>query len=480
MTNHYIDMKNSKCFLVFSNPAENHPTCMQYVNEARFNHGAKLLVVEPRRTRLASQADIYLRIRPGTDIAFFSGLLKRHYANIDADGQTAAYLPGPTAIAPGPGAYLRQLDQGGHYWHDKAIMNLLKWPKWTDALFRTNEGYPSNTVTGGPDDYLRYGRDVQAGSANANAMADPNFAAYAASPPKATLANKEQLPVLAPDLNASASGGTRTVYEVFKARVAAYDSATVADICGHDAEAFEAVADTYLNNSWAYTHSTTDATVYSAGSILYAMGTTQHSHGAANVKSCANLQITTGNIGKCGGGVNALRGVGNVQGSTDQNLLWHLYMAYVGVPSKFKVTAVTDKKNFTVKGRLWKHNKSGETASYVGTDPELCCRILLCNKNGFDNTGNSNLQTYSLIDNCGTAVTAATYNASTGTTAVTTEHDITTAGSLTAGECVCWDYETWLQAKSFGGRTVYPTVGTGTYNDRWDFSDGLAWVLGRQ
>ena len=56
------------------------------------------------------------------------------------------------------------------------------------------------------------------------------------------------------------------------------------------------------------------------GTWLYAMGTAQHSHGTQNIRTYAILQLLLGNIGIAGGGVNAMRGESNVQGSTDQGL----------------------------------------------------------------------------------------------------------------------------------------------------------------
>jgi len=64
------------------------------------------------------------------------------------------------------------------------------------------------------------------------------------------------------------------------------------------------------------------------GSILYAMGITQHTHGVDNVKSLANLAMLTGNIGKYGAGVNPLRGQNNVQGACDMGGLPNVYPAY--------------------------------------------------------------------------------------------------------------------------------------------------------
>jgi formate dehydrogenase alpha subunit len=65
-----------------------------------------------------------------------------------------------------------------------------------------------------------------------------------------------------------------------------------------------------------------------AGSICYAMGLTQHSTGTDNVKSCCNLALLTGNLGKPGTGVNPLRGQNNVQGACDMGALPVTYPAY--------------------------------------------------------------------------------------------------------------------------------------------------------
>jgi formate dehydrogenase alpha subunit len=64
------------------------------------------------------------------------------------------------------------------------------------------------------------------------------------------------------------------------------------------------------------------------GSILYAMGITQHTHGTDNVMAIANLAMLTGNIGKPSTGVNALRGQNNVQGACDMGALPNVYPGY--------------------------------------------------------------------------------------------------------------------------------------------------------
>ncbi len=68
------------------------------------------------------------------------------------------------------------------------------------------------------------------------------------------------------------------------------------------------------------------------GTILYAMGWTQHTVGTQNIRTMCIIQLLLGNMGMAGGGVNALRGESNVQGSTDYGLLFHILTGYNPVP----------------------------------------------------------------------------------------------------------------------------------------------------
>ncbi|MFJ4363155.1 molybdopterin oxidoreductase family protein [Streptomyces chartreusis] len=69
------DIPRTGCvILVGSNPAETMPPSLRYFTELREN-GGTLIVVDPRRTRTAEQADLHLAPRPGTDLALALGLL---------------------------------------------------------------------------------------------------------------------------------------------------------------------------------------------------------------------------------------------------------------------------------------------------------------------------------------------------------------------------------------------------------------------
>jgi len=76
MTNGWIDIKNADVMLIMGgNPAENHPCGFKWVVEAKRVRNAKVIVVDPRFQRTASQADHFCQIRAGSDIAFLGGLI---------------------------------------------------------------------------------------------------------------------------------------------------------------------------------------------------------------------------------------------------------------------------------------------------------------------------------------------------------------------------------------------------------------------
>jgi formate dehydrogenase major subunit len=75
-----------------------------------------------------------------------------------------------------------------------------------------------------------------------------------------------------------------------------------------------------------------------AGTIMYAMGWTQHTIGVQIIRTMSIIQLLLGNVGIAGGGVNALRGESNVQGSTDQALLFHILPGYLKAPRATQLT----------------------------------------------------------------------------------------------------------------------------------------------
>lgn len=114
----------------------------------------------------------------------------------------------------------------------------------------------------------------------------------------------------------------RCVFQLLKGHFARYDLDTVSKITGTPKEKLELVYRTYAATGEPG----------KAGTILYAMGTTQHTYGTQNVRVYTILQLLLGNIGVAGGGVNALRGLVNVQGSTDMCLLFDILPGYLQAP----------------------------------------------------------------------------------------------------------------------------------------------------
>lgn len=87
MTNSIPEISGTQCMLVTgSNPTSQHPIIAGWMIEAK-ERGAKLIVIDPRAVPLTSHADLFLQIRPGTNIALFNGMarviLGRGLINLD-------------------------------------------------------------------------------------------------------------------------------------------------------------------------------------------------------------------------------------------------------------------------------------------------------------------------------------------------------------------------------------------------------------
>ncbi len=114
-----------------------------------------------------------------------------------------------------------------------------------------------------------------------------------------------------------------SVLQLLKKHYSRYTLETVSSITGTPQDKLEAVYKLYGSTGRRD----------KAGTELYAMGWTQHTIGTQNIRTMAIIQLLLGNIGIAGGGINALRGESNVQGSTDQGLLFHLLPGYNATPS---------------------------------------------------------------------------------------------------------------------------------------------------
>ncbi len=108
MTNHWVDYKNTDVFMIIgANPAENHPIAFKWILNARENRGAKIICVDPRFSKSAALSDLYLQIRPGTDIPFLLGMMNYaiqnnlYFHDYVINYTNASYLVDPEFKLPG-------------------------------------------------------------------------------------------------------------------------------------------------------------------------------------------------------------------------------------------------------------------------------------------------------------------------------------------------------------------------------------------
>lgn len=115
----------------------------------------------------------------------------------------------------------------------------------------------------------------------------------------------------------------RCVWNLLKQHVSVYTPEMVERICGTPKEKFLHIAQ-MVGECSSPTKTMTS---------MYALGWTQHSKGAQNIRGMAMLQLILGNIGVRGGGMNALRGHSNIQGLTDIGLLSNMLPGYLNLPT---------------------------------------------------------------------------------------------------------------------------------------------------
>src|SRR6266568_1720414 len=291
MTNGYIDIKNTDMMLIMGgNPAENHPCGFKWAIEAKKVRNAKMIVVDPRFTRTASTADLFLQIRAGADIAFLGGLI--NYA-IENNRIAKEYL--------------------AHY---------------TNAAFVVKEGFklPEDGLYSGFDPATRaydkstwnyqQGGNLTGKMAVADPPARPQHAAPGAPPPALP-------PNVAHDLSLQ---HPRCVFQLLKKQYSRYTPEMVYKITGIKPDDFLKAAD-------LFTSVRKNGDMKKVATIIYAVGWTHHTFGTQIIRTAAILQLMLGNVGRAGGGVNALRGHSNIQGATDMAGIFDNLPGYLKMPN---------------------------------------------------------------------------------------------------------------------------------------------------
>jgi formate dehydrogenase major subunit len=277
MTNGWIDIKNTDMMLIMGgNPAENHPCGFKWPIEAKRQRNAKMIVVDPRFTRTAATADMFLQIRSGADIAFLGGLIKYAIEKNRIAGDyllnytNAAFLVDEGFTMPEEGGLFSGFDSSNHT-YDKATWN-----------------------------YAGAGKTAAVAGAPAAMPASPAY--------DLTLQNP------------------RCVFQLLKKHYSRYTPEMVARITGIPADQFLKAAD-------LFTSIRKDGDMKKVGTIIYAVGWTQHSSGTQIIRTAAILQLLLGNVGRAGGGVNALRGHSNIQGATDMAGVFDILPGYLKMPA---------------------------------------------------------------------------------------------------------------------------------------------------
>jgi len=375
MTNGWIDIKNTDMMLIMGgNPAENHPCGFKWAIEAKTKRNAKMLVVDPRFTRTAATADMFLQIRAGADIAFLGGLINYAIQNnrIAKDYlvnyTNAAFIVKEDFKLPEDGLFSGFDAAGATY--DKATWNY-------DA--GGNVGPRAEGAGGAPG-----GADSPAGSrSSANTEqeqqrqgTEPARSFEQKSPPVASR------PSTPPETGQSAAGGVmssqtggghqaaggvgaaaqggpkpppslppnvaydlslqheRCVFQLFKKQYSRYTPEMVERITGIKKESFLKAAD-------FFTSVRKDGDTKKVATIIYAVGWTQHTFGTQMIRTGAILQLLLGNIGRAGGGMNALRGHANIQGATDMGGVFDIFPGYLKIPAPTDTDLATFNKRTT-------------------------------------------------------------------------------------------------------------------------------------
>src|SRR4051812_18613641 len=319
MTNGWVDIKNTDMMLIMGgNPAENHPCGFKWPIEAKLERNAKLIVVDPRFTRTAANADLFLQIRAGSDIAFVAGVI--NYAI-----------------------------EHGRIARDYLV-------NYTNASFIVDERFKL------PDDGLYSGFDPAAATYDRStwnyegAGANPGHSA----PPSASGQGREELPK--PEGSGHQGGGPagaktvaklpetvihdatlehpRCVFQLLKKQYSRYTPEVVERITGIP-------KDQFLKAAELFTSIRKDGDMKKAATIIYAVGWTQHTFGTQIIRAAAMLQLLMGNVGRAGGGVNALRGHSNIQGATDMAGIFDILPGYLKMAAPDDVDLATYLKRTT-------------------------------------------------------------------------------------------------------------------------------------
>ncbi|MFE4647964.1 formate dehydrogenase [Streptomyces sp. NPDC056707] len=287
------DLQHADCIVIQgSNFAEAHPVGFQWVMEAK-ERGARIIHVDPRFTRTSALADLHVPIRAGSDIAFLGAVIN-HVLTEEKDFReyVLAYTNAASIISEDfqdtedlDGVF-SGLDPDKHHYDPRS---------WQ------YEGVEVQAPAGDVDE--QYEQKTQ-GSGRAETHGSGGARTGARPPRDETLSHP------------------RCVYQILKRHYARYTPELVEETCGIPRATFLRVCDTLTANSGRERTS----------AFVYAVGWTQHSTGSQYIRAASVLQLLLGNIGRPGGGIQALRGHASIQGSSDIPTLYNLLPGYLPMP----------------------------------------------------------------------------------------------------------------------------------------------------
>jgi formate dehydrogenase major subunit len=272
-----------------SNMAEQHPVGFQWVMEAK-RRGAKLIHVDPRFTRTSAMAHLHVPIRPGTDIAFLGGLINHVLANGREFREYVRAYTNARVILKEELRDTDELDGVFSGWDpERRDYDISSWGYAGTSGETAGGGTEQRADVSGEQAHGAHGMKLERGE-----------------PPE----DDESLE------------HPRCVFQVTKRHFARYTPELVERVCGVPREKFLQVAE------WLCENSGRERTA----AVCYAVGWTQSTHGVQNIRAASILQLLLGNIGRPGGGVLALRGHANIQGSTDIPTLYNILPSYIPMP----------------------------------------------------------------------------------------------------------------------------------------------------
>ncbi|MEC4184319.1 molybdopterin-dependent oxidoreductase [Adlercreutzia sp. R21] len=255
---------------VGSDHAATQPVTLRWIERAR-DAGARWIVVDPVRTRTAEMADVHVALRPGTDTAFFGGLVK--------------YL------------------MDNNRWQPEYVLN------YTNASYLVNDGFSFDNATGlfcgwdpvgGTYDRGTWGYRTD-GFDTWNMRFDGEFAWVRGEGVPVWTIPSVPKPVRDITLQYEAS-----VWMQMQAFYGRYDMDTVSTVCGVGRDQLEAVYEAVAATS----------APEAAAKVLVGPGMVQHGTGAQAVRAACVAQLLLGNVGVVGGGIHYLGGTAG-EGAAD-------------------------------------------------------------------------------------------------------------------------------------------------------------------